>query len=83
MNKKRDGHYSDDNSNKEIRGRVKDMNTVFYVTRGEEKELQVQTKFNKGDVNEYPPFDKKEYEIKEWTKELSFHPDRTMTSCGV
>ena len=82
LNKKGDGHDSDDNSYKEFGSRVKDMNTVFYVTRGEEKELQVQTKFNKGDVNEYPPFDKKEYEIKEWTKESSFHPHGTMITSG-
>ena len=42
-------------------------------------ELQVQTK---GDVNEYPTFDKKEYEIKEWKNELSFYPEGTMTSIG-
>ena len=82
LNKKGDRNDNDDNSDKELARRVKGVNTVFDVTRGEEKELQVQTKFNNGDVNEYPPFDKKEYEIKEWTKELSFHPEGKMTSCG-
>ena len=64
LNKKGDGHDSDDNLYKEFVGCVKDMNTVFYVIRGEEKELQMQTNFNKRDVNEYPLFDKKEYKIR-------------------
>ena len=58
LNKKGDGHDTDDNLDTEFEGRVKDVITVFDVTRAEEKEVQVRTKFNKGEVNDYPPFNK-------------------------
>ena len=59
LNKKGDGHDKDDNLDKEFGSCVKDVNKVCDVTRGEDNELQVQTKFNKEEENNSPPFDKK------------------------